>query len=215
MAIDAEAQGRPSLASMVVIRERIAANVVDAVQTTLATASEPAGEPMRGRAAVAIVLRETAEGPQVLLIRRAERVGDPWSGHMGFPGGREDARDESLIGTALRETYEELSLDLSRVGRLLGALDELPAVSQGRTTGMMIAPFVFELTEDAPLSYKADEVAEAVWVPLEALLRGALRTTIAYELSGESVQLPAHDFEGRIVWGLTYRMLDNFFALLR
>ncbi len=199
---------------MAVIRERISANVVDAVQTTLATASEPAGEPMTGRAAVAIVLRETLEGPQVLLIRRAERVGDPWSGHMGFPGGREDARDENLIATALRETREELSLDLSRVGRFLGALDELPAVSRGRTTGMLIAPFVFELTEDAPLSYKSDEVAEAVWVPLEPLLRGALRTTIAYELSGQSMQLPAHDFEGRIVWGLTYRMLDNFFALL-
>jgi 8-oxo-dGTP pyrophosphatase MutT (NUDIX family) len=200
---------------MAVIRERIAANVVDAVHTTLATASEPAGEPMRGRAAVALVLREISEGPQVLLIRRAERAGDPWSGHMGFPGGREDARDESLIATALRETREELSLDLSRVGRLLGALNELPAVSRGRTTGMVIAPFVFELTEDAPLSYKSDEVAEAVWVPLEPLLRGTLRTTIAYELSGQSVQLPAHDFEGRIVWGLTYRMLDNFFALLR
>jgi 8-oxo-dGTP pyrophosphatase MutT (NUDIX family) len=200
---------------MAVIRERIAANVVDAVHTTLATASEPVGEPMRGRAAVALVLREISEGPQVLLIRRAERAGDPWSGHMGFPGGREDARDESLIATALRETREELSLDLSRVGRLLGALNELPAVSRGRTTGMVIAPFVFELTEDAPLSYKSDEVAEAVWVPLEPLLRGTLRTTIAYELSGQSVQLPAHDFEGRIVWGLTYRMLDNFFALLR
>ena len=215
MAVDAEAQGSPSLASMTVIRERVAANVVDAVRTTLATASEPAGEPLRGRAAVAIVLRETSEGPQVLLIRRAERAGDPWSGHMGFPGGREDERDEDLIATAVRETREELSLDLTRVGRRLGGLPELPAVARGRATGMVIAPFVFELTEDAPLSYKADEVSEAVWVPLEPLLHGTLRTTIAYELSGQSTRLPAHDFEGRIVWGLTYRMLDDFFALLR
>lgn len=215
MAIDADARGHPSLATMAVIRERIASNVMDAVRTTLATASEPAGEPLSGRAAVAIVLRETDEGPQVLLIRRAERAGDPWSGHMGFPGGREDDRDQDLVATAVRETREELALDLTRVGRLLGALQELPAVARGRATGMVIAPFVFELTEDAPLSYKEDEVAEAIWVPLEPLLRGALRTTIAYELSGQKLQLPAHDFEGRIVWGLTYRMLDDFFALLK
>ena len=91
----------------------------------------------------------------------------------------------------------------------------LPAIARGRATGMVIAPFVFELTEDAPLAYKADEVSEAVWVPLDPLLRGSLRTTIPYELAGEQMRLPAHDFEGRIVWGLTYRMLDDLFALLR
>jgi 8-oxo-dGTP pyrophosphatase MutT (NUDIX family) len=216
MAFDADGRQRVSLASMEVIRERIAANVVDAALTTLdTTAAALRSEPGQGRAAVAIVLRDVAEGPQVLLIRRAERSGDPWSGHMAFPGGREDARDDNLLATALRETREELSLDLSRAGRLLGALSELPAIARGRATGMTIAPFVFELTEDAPLAYKPDEVSEAVWVPLEPLMRGALRTTIAYEMSGQNLQLPAYDFEGRIVWGLTYRMLDSLFDLLR
>jgi len=212
MAIDSDAREHVSLASMAVIRERVAAHVVDAALTTTAELNDPENS---GRAAVAIVLRENSTGPQILLIRRAERAGDPWSGHMAFPGGREDPRDESLLATALRETREELSLDLSYAGRLLGALSVLPAIARGRATGMVIAPFVFELTEEAPIAYKPDEVSEAVWVPVEPLMRGALRTTIPYEMSGQRLTLPAHDFEGRIVWGLTYRMLDDLFALLR
>jgi hypothetical protein len=89
-----------------VIRERMAASVVDAAHTTTESLSEG---PAPGRAAVAIVLRDVEDGPQVLLIRRAEHVGDPWSGHMAFPGGREDPEDESLLATAIRETREELA----------------------------------------------------------------------------------------------------------
>jgi len=134
---------------------------------------------------------------------------------MAFPGGREDAEDENLLATAIRETFEELALDLRQAGRLLGQLAPLPATVRGRPVGMTIVPFVFELTAEAELSY-SDEVAEAVWVPLDPLLHGRRRTTFAVDRGGgERVQLPAHDVDGRIVWGLTYRMLDSLFTLLR
>jgi 8-oxo-dGTP pyrophosphatase MutT (NUDIX family) len=201
-----------ALASMAFIRERISNKLVDAALTTTA---ELRADQTPGRAAVAIILRETSEGPQLLLIRRAERPSDPWSGHMAFPGGREEPHDESLFATAVRETMEEVALDLTESGRLLGPLEVLPAIARGKKTGMTIAPFVFELTRDVTLAFNDGEVAEAVWVPLEPLLRGALLTTVPYELGGQRLNLPAHDFEGRIVWGLTYRMLDDLFALLR
>ena len=167
------------------------------------------------RAAVAIVIRQSTDGREVLLIRRAEHPGDAWSGHMAFPGGREDPADESLLATAIRETFEEVALDLAQSGRLLGELAPLPAVARGRPVGMTIVPFVFELVADAPLTY-SHEVAEAVWVPLDPLLRGQLRTTLTVDRGGgELVDLPAHDVDGRLVWGLTYRMLDSLFELLR
>ncbi|MCA9639821.1 MAG: NUDIX domain-containing protein, partial [Myxococcales bacterium] len=70
-------------------------------------------------AAVAAVLRPTDADTEVLLIRRAEHEGDPWSGHMAFPGGRHDPTDPDLLTTARRETLEEVGLDLSRRARLL------------------------------------------------------------------------------------------------
>jgi 8-oxo-dGTP pyrophosphatase MutT (NUDIX family) len=211
MAADTDARD-PVVTSMHVVRDRVTARLVDAAYTTTRELVDELGQ---GRAAVAIVVRDGTDGPQVLLIRRAEHPGDAWSGHMAFPGGREDPRDENLIATAIRETLEEVGLDLGQAGRLLGQLAPLPAVARGRPVGMTIVPFVFELVADAELLY-SDEVVEAVWVPLEPLLQGHLRTTFAVDRdSGERVELPAHDVDGRIVWGLTYRMLDSLFELLR
>jgi 8-oxo-dGTP pyrophosphatase MutT (NUDIX family) len=201
-----------ALTSVGAIRDRMAASVVDAAHTTTESLSEGSRP---GRAAVAIVLRDVEDGPQVLLIRRAERSGDPWSGHMAFPGGREDPGDQSLVATAIRETREELGLDLSTSGRLLGRLSDLPAVARGRRVGITIAPFVFELTNEVKLAYQPEEVAEAIWVPLDPLMHGRLLTTLEHDRDGQRTLSPAHDVDGRIVWGLTYRMLESLFALLR
>jgi 8-oxo-dGTP pyrophosphatase MutT (NUDIX family) len=212
MAADHGGRDPVATSSMRVVRERVTAHLVDAASTTT---TELAERPAHGRAAVAIVIREAADGPQVLLIRRAEHPGDAWSGHMAFPGGREDPADESLLATAIRETFEEVALDLGQAGQLLGQLAPLPAVARGRPVGMTIVPFVFELVAEAELTY-SDEVVEAVWVPLDPLLQGRLRTTFTVDRGGgEIVDLPAHDVDGRIVWGLTYRMLDSLFDLLR
>ena len=212
MAADRDERGSVVITSMRVVRERVAARLVDAAYTTT---RELAGGPGEGRAAVAIVIRESADGPQVLLIRRADHPGDAWSGHMAFPGGREDPQDENVLATAIRETLEEVGLDLRQAGRLLGQLAPLPAMARGRPVHMTIVPFIFELVADATLLY-SDEVVEAVWVPLDPLLQGQLRTTFAVDRDdGERVDLPAHDVGGRVVWGLTYRMLDSLFELLR
>ena len=212
MAADTRGRDPVVTQSMRVVRERVTAHLVDAASTTT---SELVERSAHRRAAVAIVIRETTEGPQVLLIRRADRPGDAWSGHMAFPGGREDPADESLLATAVRETLEEVALDLRQAGRLLGQLAPLPAMARGRPVGMTIVPFVFELVADAELTY-SEEVVEAVWVPLDPLLQGQRRTTfMADRGGGELVELPAHDVDGRIVWGLTYRMLDSLFELLR
>lgn len=166
------------------------------------------------RAAVATILREAALGPEVLLIRRAEHPRDPWSGHMAFPGGREDPVDPDLFDTAVRETREELALDLLSNARLIGRLDEIPAVARGRRTGLSVHPYVFELTHDVSFAPNG-EVAEALWAPLLPLMRGELLTTIPYELEGRRLDLPAHNVQGRIVWGLTFKMLDSLFSRLR
>src|SRR3954462_3287692 len=75
----------------------------------------------RRRAAVAAVLHDEPAGPRVLLMKRTEREGDPWSGHISLPGGGHHPTDGDLLATAIRETQEELGIDLAGA-RLLGNL---------------------------------------------------------------------------------------------
>jgi 8-oxo-dGTP pyrophosphatase MutT (NUDIX family) len=182
---------------------------VESVRRALRGAKEQplALAPDERYAAVAAVLRDAPEGAEVLLIRRAESEGDPWSGHMALPGGRRDPEDPDLLSTARRETREEVGLDLCRHASLLGALDPLPAIARGRRVGMTIAPFVFALGLDVELTPNA-EVFETLWAPLGDLRAGTGATTIHWTHDGEDLVLPAWDVRGRLVWGLTYRMLQ-------
>jgi len=162
-------------------------------------------------AAVAAVLRERDGDAEVLLIRRAEHAGDPWSGHMAFPGGRQDPSDDDLLHTAIRETSEEVGLVLDPAKHLLGRLDDLPAVARGRKVGLIIAPYVFAVADDPVLVPSAMEVEEALWAGLGPLASGAQNTTFSYVFEGQTLDLPAFDVSGRVVWGLTHRMLVMLF----
>ena len=73
------------------------------------------GEP--SRAAVAMVLEPRADDLHLFFIHRAEHDADPWSGHMGFPGGRKDPEDPDVLNTVLREVHEEVGIDLRRQAR--------------------------------------------------------------------------------------------------
>ena len=172
------------------------------------------GPEIERRAAVATILRSHDE-PEVLLIRRADHPEDPWSGHMAFPGGRHDRDDRDLLHTALRETREEVGLDLEAQARLVGRLDDIPAIARGLRTGMAIAPFVFELEGGTAALSPNYEVQEIVWARLGPLLRGEADTTLPYARDGQTWDLPAFDVGGRIVWGLTYQMLQHLFSVVR
>jgi 8-oxo-dGTP pyrophosphatase MutT (NUDIX family) len=168
--------------------------------------------PAERRAAVAAVLRPGQTGPDLLLIRRAEREGDPWSGHMALPGGHAHADDRDLLATAKRETHEEVGIDLSE-HELLGALDEHAANAQGRFTGLVIAPYVFAL-RDEPVLQPNYEVAEVLWAPLAAMAHGEIDAVLELQRGGQTVRFPGYEVGGQVVWGLTHRVLQNLFGTL-
>ncbi len=167
------------------------------------------------RAAVAAVLREgrVPRDTEILIVRRAERVSDPWSGHMALPGGRKDDGDTSLLDTAIRETREEVGIDLARHGTMLARLPDVPAVIRGKRMGLVIAPFVFAVRGEPEVTVN-DEIAEALWVSLGPLARGEGVGTFPYNHEGVFYELPFFDVEGRRVWGLTFMMLQQFFQVL-
>jgi 8-oxo-dGTP pyrophosphatase MutT (NUDIX family) len=164
------------------------------------------------QAAVAVVLRQRPLA-EVLLIRRAHHPRDPWSGHMALPGGRMDAGDVSLLGTALRETREEVGIDLAAEGELLGRLSTVPAIARGQRMDMTITPFVFAL-EQHPEVRPNHEVQEVIWTPLGPLADGRAADSFSYEHEGRQLEMPAWNVQGRIVWGLTHRMLTQLLELL-
>jgi len=168
-----------------------------------------------GRAAVALVLRERAGAAEILFIERAEKDGDPWSGHMAFPGGRVDPTDETPERAAIRETFEEVGLALAR-GERLGRLDDLEGRHAGRPPGLVISAFVYHLEAPDELVPQQSEVREAFWVPVRRLVepdrrvRRAFRDTGSFEFPGIVVGEP----DRHVVWGLTYRFLEVFFRAI-
>src|SRR5438105_6871550 len=117
-------------------------------------------------ASVAVILHDGDEGLEALFIHRAVRAGDTWSGQIAFPGGRRDPGDADLLATAIRETMEEVGVDLSSAERL-GVLDDL----YPRTPVLppvVVRPFVFALTARPPI--RVSRAAQsAFWISCRAL----------------------------------------------
>jgi 8-oxo-dGTP pyrophosphatase MutT (NUDIX family) len=143
-------------------------------------------------------------------MKRTERTGDPWSGHISLPGGRHDKIDADLLETAIRETREELGIDLSG-SRLLGNLPTLSPLSAG-PSGMEVTPFVFVTHEPVEPQVSA-EAAAAFWLPIESAISGALDDVYVYP--GTDRQFPSWRFEGHTIWGLTFRILAELLALTK
>ena len=189
----------------------------DRIRARLATTAAPsatgAAEPFPRRAAVAIVLALEA-GPQVLLMRRVQHPGDPWSGQISLPGGGREADDRDLLATAMRETREELDVDLGDAASPLGSLPPMQARARGRMLPMDVTPFVFALGK-AVEPRPGDEAEEAFWLPLDRTAQGEFDATFRYRKDDGAVrELPSWDFEGRVVWGMTHRILSDLLARL-
>lgn len=166
------------------------------------------------QAAVAAILRQGASGTEALFIKRAQRKGDVWSGHMAFPGGHAEAGDPDLAATAIRETREEIGLDLQRHGRLLGHLNHMDVNPMGGRTAMLVVPFVFLLTGEPPPLQLNHEVADVLWGSLHEMFHGHSATRRDMAVGGGMQPFPGYGVRDEIVWGLTYQMVNGFFATL-
>jgi len=165
-------------------------------------------EAVSARAAVAVILREAPAGIEVLFIRRAHHPQDPWSGQMAFPGGRAEP-GEDLKATAVRETAEEIGVDLDRDADCLGVLDEVRAMARLRPVSLTILPFVFRLRR-AVDHVIGHEVESVHWIAFDDLLAEERRSVMDYAEHGASMQFPCLRVADVVIWGLTYRMLVGF-----
>lgn len=164
------------------------------------------------QAAVSLILREAQGLAEALIIKRAERPGDHWSGHLALPGGRAQTEDEDLIATAARETYEEVGIDLRNGGEFIGQLDLL-IPNNPRLPRLEIAPFVAIAPPEFTLRLNG-EVASVFWVSIADLKREGRSSFFSMRLGDVINKWPAYQSEGGPIWGITERILTNFLSLL-
>jgi 8-oxo-dGTP pyrophosphatase MutT (NUDIX family) len=160
--------------------------------------------------AVALILRDVPAGPEILFIERALHDGDPWSGNLGFPGGKVESRDGSARQAAVRETREEIGLALEW-GRPLGRLSDIT----GAHLPVLVSCFVYGLNIP-PVITLNDEINRVMWVPLAHLADTRHHRDVLVRFAGEELETPAimipehHDTP---LWGITYRLVMQFLAI--
>ena len=187
---------------------------VDQIRCALAGHAPRIIRPTAKHAAVAAVLHETTSGTEVLFIERAEHPGDPWSGHMAFPGGRVDPGDTTPQHAAERETREEVGIELASAERL-GRLDDVEGAPPGFDS-LVVSAFVYHLEPRVTptLNY---EVRDALWVPMATLLDSSRHVPFFWPREQREMHYPGilvGQPERHVVWGLTYRFVELFFTAL-
>jgi 8-oxo-dGTP pyrophosphatase MutT (NUDIX family) len=160
-----------------------------------------------------MILQELQGDLRILMIKRAERDGDPWSGHMAFPGGRMDRGDRHGFDVAVRETEEEIGLTLGRHEPCIGRLSEIQTRPAFVRSSMIVSPYVFRLDREAQFTPN-HEVDEVVWVPLAYLLDRGNRERMTWLRGKVEIPLPCYMYRGYRIWGLSLMMLDELLELL-
>lgn len=189
-------------------------SLIDRLATELAAKNPRRAErgSFEAEAAVALMLRPTGSGLEFLAIKRAEHERDPWSGHMALPGGRREPEDDDLWATAVRETWEEVRIDLAARGRLLGQLDDVHPRTR-RIPSIAITPFVVAV--DSGVEARSSvEVEWSMWVPLRVVIDEEHHGTLTLDILPER-RFPTIEYGGHVIWGLTLSILRQLDETLR
>lgn len=165
------------------------------------------------RAAVALLARPSESDVELLFIERPHSERDPWSGHIAFPGGRKQA-NESDVDTAMRETKEEVGVDLLATGVQIGRLDDVRPSRGGPQ--IAVAAFVFAIPATTRPVPDPAEVATVLWVPMTHLTDPASAAEHLHPFpDGRRMSFPAVSYGGYVIWGLTYRIMTQFLQIAR
>ena len=163
------------------------------------------GVTLRESAVLVPLLRRAGE-PHLIFTRRPETLRQH-AGQISFPGGSRDPEDSTPLHTALREAEEEIGIPRDRV-EVLGALDELPTITQFR-----ILPFVGVVPEDVQYRANPDEIAEIIEVPLRALLDPSIHRVERHVVLGRDREVYFFDYGPHTIWGATARIVRNLFEV--
>lgn len=161
------------------------------------------------KASVSVVLNIVNNKLFVLFIKRTENPGDSYSGHVAFPGGKMSEADNDLLDTALRETVEEMGVNLSENSNYIGRLDDLKPLSPSGPK-FIVSPFIFILNKVISFNINKDEVEKYMWVSFDHL-SDVKNMRIRYkEREGETIEDYVYSYDEFLIWGMTGRIVNSF-----
>jgi 8-oxo-dGTP pyrophosphatase MutT (NUDIX family) len=162
-------------------------------------------------AAIMMILKQSDPGYSLLFIKRPDNDRDPFSGHMAFPGGRMELDDNSKLDTAVRETLEEVGININRSARVLGALDDVNP-NNPRARNYVVTPYLSVLEEEVDITPDANEVEKTIWVPLRHLVDDKNTQVRIRVRDGREVKDYAYNYDQYLIWGMTGRVLHQFLS---
>ncbi len=143
------------------------------------------------------------------FIKRAAFPGDSFSGHVAFPGGKKKKSDTTPLDTALRETKEEVGIDIHDCGEVIGSLDTVKPFTES-VRHFVVKPYVSILKKDVEFK-KNYEVQEVFWVSIKHLINIENRTVREKTRDEIIIYDYVFNYNNYIIWGLTGRILNQFF----
>jgi 8-oxo-dGTP pyrophosphatase MutT (NUDIX family) len=158
-------------------------------------------------AAVLLPLFKKNGETHILLTKRTDKV-KHHKGQICFPGGAFHSEDQDLLATALRETEEEIGLEIEAI-EVLGKLDQMATVSN-----FWVSPYVGIIPYPYPFKLNSFEVERLIELPLDYLLMKAQLKEAPFTYQGQSLVNLYLDYQGDIIWGATARILKNFMDVL-
>jgi 8-oxo-dGTP pyrophosphatase MutT (NUDIX family) len=158
--------------------------------------------PLIDSAVLVPIFRRADAVLRVILVRRSDH--GVHGGQIGFPGGKREPGDQSLLETALRETREEIGLARDRVK----IIEELPSV-ETLTTAYRIFPFLAQIDPPPVWPHCSDEIAEVLEVAVDDLAKPEAHGEDMADLPAWTGPRPLPFFRlgPHRVWGATYRIL--------
>jgi 8-oxo-dGTP diphosphatase len=172
---------------------------------TLSEQLRPVAQTEDADAAVALLLKPMNDDFDILVVKRVNSPRDPWSGQMALPGGKRESKDVDLRHTVIRETLEETGINLEDRCRFLGTLK---TQCSNHKPEMNIIPFVILLEHDPTIRLNEKELEKFTWIPLKELAKH--RETARFSF-GES---PAYVIDDYVIWGLTYRIIEELLRII-
>lgn len=160
------------------------------------------------RAGVLLMFYPKRGAPHVLFTKRSKEVAEH-KGEISFPGGAYDPEDETILQTALRESREELGLNVNEL-EILGELDDVYVPP----TRFLITPFIAFAREPPKPRPSASEISEVIEIPVSELLDPSILREELRGAGGMKRYLQFYNYEDHVIWGATARILKQFLDLV-